>query len=87
MFISAHHKISSPGRFWVSAQKNVPFLPENGVKRIVYVFPSVNMIEATCIWEADSIEMLDAYLRNKVFDWSHETYFEINAANAIGIPS
>jgi hypothetical protein len=44
------------------------------------------MKQATCIWEADSIEALDKYLRSKVFDWSKETYFQIDAANAIGLP-
>ncbi|MDP4262597.1 MAG: hypothetical protein Q8941_08705 [Bacteroidota bacterium] len=87
MFISVHHKISSPGQFWASAQKNLPHLPETGVKRVVCVFPSNDMGEATCIWEADSIEALNKYLRCKVFDWSRETYFEISASNAIGLPS
>jgi hypothetical protein len=86
MFISVHHKISSPGQFWVSAQKNLPNLPETGVQRVVSIFPSTDMNEATCIWEADSIEALDKYLRSKVFDWSKETYFEINASSAIGLP-
>jgi hypothetical protein len=87
MFISVHHKISSPGQFWVAAQKNLPLLPELGVQRVACVFPSADMGEATCIWEADSIDALDKYLRSKVFDWSRDTYFEINASNAIGLPS
>jgi len=86
MFISVHHQINNPGQFWASAQKSLPELPVPGVKRICNVFPSSNMMEATCIWEADSIESLDKYLRSKVFDWSKETYFEINAANAMGLP-
>ena len=86
MFISVHHQIDNPGQFWASAQKSLPELPVPGVKRICNVFPSNNMMEATCIWEADSIESLDKYLRSKVFDWSKETYFEIDAANAMGLP-
>jgi len=86
MFISVHHQINNPGQFWASAQKSLPELPVLGVKRICNVFPSNNMMEATCIWEADSIESLDKYLRSKVFDWSKETYFEIDAANAMGLP-
>lgn len=86
MLISVHHKISSRGQFWASAQKHLTNLPETGVQRVVSVFPSTDMSQAICIWEADSIEVLDNYLRSKVFDWSKETYFEINAANAIGIP-
>ena len=86
MFISVHHQINNPGQFWASAQKSLPELPVPGVKRICNVFPSGNMMEATCIWEADSIESLDQYLRSKVFDWSKETYFEIDAAHAMGLP-
>jgi hypothetical protein len=85
MFISVHHKINKPADFWASAQKSLPELPVSGVKRIINVFPSNDMTEATCIWEADSIDSLDKYLRSKVSDWSQETYFEINTANAMGL--
>jgi hypothetical protein len=86
MFISVHHQINNPGEFWASAQKSLPELPVAGVKKICNVFSSKNMMEATCIWEADSIETLDKYLRSKVSDWSKETYFEIDSANAMGLP-
>ena len=85
MIISVNHKIKDPGKFWVSAQKSIPELPVEGVQRIINVFPSNDMSQATCIWEADSIDTLDKYLRSKVFDWSQETYFEVNAANAVGL--
>ena len=56
MFISVHHNIHNPGQFWASAQKSLPELPVAGVQRIINVFPSGDMKQATCIWEADSIE-------------------------------
>jgi hypothetical protein len=86
MFISVNHKILNPTEFWAAAQKSLPELPVQGVEKIVNVFPSADMSQATCIWEAASIEALDKYLRSKVFDWSQETYFEINEANAMGLP-
>jgi hypothetical protein len=86
MFISVHHQINNPEEFWTSAQKNLLQLPASGVKRILNVFPSYDMSQATCIWEADSIEVLDKYLRSKVADWSEETYFEIDVAHAMGLP-
>ena len=85
MFISVHHNINNPAEFWASAQKSLPELPVAGVEKIVNVFPSADMSQATCIWKADSIEALDSYLRSKVFDWSKETYFEIDTANAMGL--
>jgi hypothetical protein len=86
MFISVNHKINNPGEFWTSAQKSLPELPTKDVQRICNVFPNTDLTEATCIWEASSIADLDHYLRSKVGSWSTETYFEINAAQAMGLP-
>ena len=61
-------------------------LPENGVQKVMQVMPNADMTQATCVWEADSIEVLNAYLRSKVQDWSTETYYELNAAAAMGMP-
>lgn len=85
MFISVLHHINEPGKFWASAQKHIPNLPVPGVKRVVYIFPSVAMTQANCIWEADSIESLDKYLRSKLNNWSQEDYFEINSEQAVGL--
>jgi hypothetical protein len=87
MFISVNHKILNPTEFWESAKKSLPELPAKGVQRVVNVFPSSDMSQATCIWEADSIDALDKYLRSKVSDLSKETYFEIDTANAMGLPA
>jgi hypothetical protein len=86
MFISVHHQINNPEEFWASAQKNLRLLPAEGVHRVLNVFPSHDMCQATCIWEADSVETLDDYLRARVNDWSEETYFEIDVAHAMGLP-
>jgi hypothetical protein len=85
MYILVSHTIKSPAEFWGSAQKNLPKLPEGGVKRIVNVFPNENMDQCTCVWEADSIETLDAYLRDKVGNASEDAYYGINEANAMGL--
>lgn len=85
MIIVVNHKVNNPGEFWASAQKSLPELPVNGVTRIMQVLPNADMTEATCLWEADSIEALDSYLRSKVFDWSTEVYYEVNTANAMGL--
>jgi hypothetical protein len=85
MFIVVNHTIKNPAYFWGSAQKNLPGLPEAGVKRIINVFPNQNMDFAICVWEADSIETLDAYLREKVGDASEDRYYQVNEANAVGL--
>lgn len=84
MYIVVNHDISNATDFWASAQKNLPNLPEAGVKRIVSVFPNQTMDRCTCIWEADSIESLDSYLRDKVGNWSKDSYYELNESAAMG---
>lgn len=84
MFIVVNHSINNPQEFWGSAQKNLPGLPEAGVQRVINVLPNQTMDKCTCVWEADSIETLDAYLRDKVGDASADTYYELNEANAMG---
>jgi hypothetical protein len=86
MIIVVNHKINNPAEFWASAQKSLPQLPESGVKKVMQVMPNADMTMATCVWEADSIDALDTYLRSKVQDWSTETYFELNTAAAMGMP-
>jgi hypothetical protein len=86
MIIVVNHKINNAADFWASAQKSLPELPVSGVQRIMQVMPNAAMNEAVCVWEADSIDQLDAYLRSKVQDWSTEQYFELNAAAAMGVP-
>ena len=85
MIIVVNHKINNPADFWASAQKSLPELPINGVQRIIQVMPNNTMTEATCVWEADDIHVLNTYLRSKVQDWSEETYHEVNTANAMGL--
>jgi hypothetical protein len=85
MIISVKHKINNPGDFWASAQASLPQLPEANVHRVLMVLPNPDMTEATCIWEADSIDHLNTYLRSKVGDWSNETYQEVNTTNAMGL--
>ena len=85
MYILVNHAISMPAEFWGSAQLHLPNLPEGGVKRVVTVFPNENMDQCTCVWEADSIEMLDSYLRDKMGNASKDSYYQINEPNAMGL--
>ncbi len=87
MIIHVSHKINNPEVFWKSAQDNLPNLPEANVQRVIQSLPNADMSEASCLWEADSIESLNSYLRSKVGDTSNETYYEVNTANALGLPA
>jgi hypothetical protein len=85
MYILVNHSINMPAQFWGAAQKYLTTLPEDGVKRVVSIFPSDNMDQCTTIWEADSTESLDRYLQNKISNTGKYSYYRINEANAVGL--
>lgn len=85
MIIVVSHKITNAAEFWAAAERQIPLLPESGVKRVILILPNKNMTEATCVWEATSIAALEVYLARKRFDWSTETFYELNLAKATGI--
>lgn len=85
MYFLVHHDIVSPEDFWASAQRNLPKLPEAGVKRVVNVFPNRSMDKCTCVWEADSMETLHTYFREKMGDASKEDCYEVNEGAALGL--
>jgi len=85
MYIVVHHDISNTDDFWASAQRNLPKLPEAGVRRVVSLFPNQTMDKCTCVWEADSIETLNEYLREKVGNSSNDSFYQVNEATAVGL--
>lgn len=87
MKIVVNHQIKDVAGFWQSAQTHLPNLPEMGVNRVIQVVPSEDMTQATCLWEAESIDTLDKYLRDKVGDMSVDIYHNVNEANSIGLPA
>lgn len=84
MYFIVHHDIRNTEDFWASAQRNLPKLPEGGVKRVVSIFPNQTMDQCTCIWEADSMENLEKYFQEKIGDASRNSWYEVNEAAAFG---
>lgn len=87
MIIAVNHKINNLNDFWSHAEESLRHLPANGIQRIILVLPNYEMTEATCLWEADSIEKLDKFLRNTVGGLSVENYHEVNPDQALGLSS
>ena len=48
--------------------------------------PSNDLSTATCIWEAGSLDAVRDYIEPTLGDSSDNTYFEINAEHALGLP-
>lgn len=86
MKIVVTHRIHDPENFWAAAQESLANLNEAGIRRAIQIMPSADMKQATCVWEAESIDILAKFMRRIVGEWSTEFYMELNEENAMGMP-
>jgi len=84
MIFAIRHTITNPEVFWKRAQESLPNLPQ-GFK-VHSVMPDASMKNAVCIWEAESLDKMRAYLEGAVGDVSTNDYIVVNEAAAMGIP-
>jgi len=84
MFINVKHSISNPQEFWSIAEKALPNLPE-GIK-LHSSYPTADMANAFCLWEAGSLVGLQKYLEGQIGHVSNNDYFVIDEKVAIGLP-
>jgi hypothetical protein len=50
------------------------------------MFPSTNSLRSICLWEAESPEAVNKFLRQTFGDISKDELFEVNQEVAIGLP-
>jgi len=80
MYIVAQHRIKDPARFW-SLSPQGPAAP-----RLHAAYPSNDKTKGVCLWESDSIDALRDSLDPLVGDAAENTYFEVDAGVAVGLP-
>ena len=80
MYIVAQHRIKDPARFW-SASPQGP-----GAPRLEAAYPSLDKTEGVCLWVSDSIDALRDSLDTLVGDSAENTFFEVDAGFAVGLP-
>ena len=85
MFVVAHHLISEPLTFWATVQLAVPQMGSR--LQLHQVLPDRDGTEAVCVWEADSLEMVRETVERHVGHVSTNTYFEVDAKRAAGLPA
>lgn len=84
MLFAVNHDIHDPAAFWARAKESLPNLPP-GIK-VHAVMPNEAMNHAVCVWEAESLPAMQAYLEGKTGDVARNTYLLIHEANGMGIP-
>jgi hypothetical protein len=80
MYIVAQHRIKDPARFW-SADPQGPGMPT-----LQAAYPSPDKTVGVCLWESDSIDTLRGAIDSLVGDAAENTYFEVDAEFAVGLP-
>lgn len=84
MFIIANHTIVDPDGFWDLVRREAGNIPAD--LKLHAMFPSTNAMRSVCLWEAESPEAVNRFLRQAVGDRSKDEFFEVNQAVAIGLP-
>lgn len=84
MFIIANHTIVDPDGFWDLVRREAGNIPAD--LKLHAMFPSTNAMRSVCLWEAESPEAVNRFLRQTVGDRSKDEFFEVNQAVAIGLP-
>ena len=85
MYIIAQHQISDPQKFWDKAKVVLSDLPA-GLK-FHQTFPNKDGNFTLCVWEADSVEQLQRWLDDVTRSLSTNTYYEVDAELAMGLPA
>jgi hypothetical protein len=86
MFVAVVHRIEDPGAMLSRGERLVD--PANAPPGVVprQFCPSNDLSTATCVWEAGSLDAVREYIDSTLGDASDNTYFEINAEYALGLP-
>jgi hypothetical protein len=85
MYVIAEHEISNPQSFWEIAKKETANLPSN--LKVHQILPNGEGTKAVCVWEATKVDDVKAFVEKSVGHVSRNTYFSVEAANAIGLPT
>jgi hypothetical protein len=85
MYILVQHTISDPSTVWSRAQQNLPSMP--GHLTLHHSMPTPEGTHAICIWEAESIDTLKAYLDPMLGPGARNEYFEVVNKEGVGLPT
>ena len=85
MYVIAQHIVKDVDFFFA----DIPAVAENapaGVHPRQFC-PSKDKTTAVCLWEADSVDAVKAYLDGVTRDAAENTYFQVSDEHAIGLPA
>jgi hypothetical protein len=84
MYVLVQHYISDPVTFWSDVRYAVDALPQHLV--LHHVFPTADGTHAVCIWEADSVRDVKAFIETYVGHVSRNLYFQVENRDSVALP-
>ena len=85
MHLVVQHRINDPERFFSGDPQEIAANAPDGVQARQF-FPAQDRSVAVCLWEGDSVDAVREYVDSVTGDASENTYFEVNAEYAMGLP-
>lgn len=85
MYVLVQHYISDAESFWAAVRSAVPALPPFLV--LHHCFPTPDGTHAVCVWEADAVRDVKAFLETYVGHVSRNLYFAVENPAGIAVPS
>jgi hypothetical protein len=85
MYVLVQHYVSDPHTFWSDVRYALEALPPH--LSLHHVYPTGDGSHAVCVWEAESLRDVKAFIETYVGHVSRNLYFEVENREGIGIPS
>ena len=85
MFVLVEHYVNDPTTFWSAVRHALPNPPP--YLRVHHCIPTPDGTHAVCVWEAEGIRDVRAFLETYVGHASRNLYFPVEVAGGIGYPS
>ena len=86
MYYVVHHRVFDRERFLATDPRDIGGNAPDGVTAFHFL-PATDSSAADCLWEADSLDVLRDYLDPATRDSCENTYFEVDAQHAMGMPA
>jgi hypothetical protein len=85
MYVLVQHYVSDPQVFWSDVRAALSVLPPH--LRLHHVYPTPDGSHAVCLWEAESVRDVKAFIEAYVGHVSRNLYFQVENRAGIATPS
>jgi hypothetical protein len=85
VYIVVHHHVIDREKFLATDPQDIGGNAPPGVE-VRHFLPAQDASAADCLWKAESLDALRGYLDPALRDVCENTYFEVDAKSAMGLP-